>query len=155
MWAFQTKNQKSFNKESRTINHNHYPTSSDKELTQLYLINVKALLLMTAFSDKHDIEPKFDPEIPYKVFNETVHKIVETPNFTGVVLHNVYYDSGVNPDADTGPSQTLVLAGVRGENIVNFTSKGFNGRELSGPSAEDIIAAMDASLDALNPNEEK
>lgn len=119
-------------------------------------INEKSRQLMSLLQGRHQQDPKFDPENPYQVFNETVLEPVETSTFEGIIMHNTYYDTGVNPEADTGPQETLVVVGKLGQNIINFTTtKGFVGNEMQGIAANHILEALDAALTTLQPVQEQ
>lgn len=127
-------------------------SQQENEPTQEDNVDVKARQLMQVLRQKHAVpDPQADPEQPYKVINETVLESVETPDFTGIVLHNMYYDTGINPEADTGPTETLVVCGVLGQDIVNYTKSGNRGEDLSGVAADQVADALEATLGQLNP----
>jgi hypothetical protein len=123
----------------------------DKEPTAQDIINNKIRLVKDALRDRHEVYPRFDKEKPYEVYDDTILHNVETPEFNGIVMHRVYYDSGINPEADTGPEESVVIAGIRDGRMVNYQSIPTNRREMVGPKADDIISAIDASLSAISP----
>lgn len=112
-------------------------------------IILKSREIMGIMLARHVQLPNIDQDNSAGLSNGTVLAEVKSDDFTGIALHNVNFDPGFFPNVEA--SQTLVVAGTRGKDIINFQISGLNGPDMRSTREQDALVALNETLASLTP----